>query len=123
MIPFLCHLPKGTIYVRQIATSAQKRKWKQRGMTQSSSKLEQEPMTSTQQPNPGTNWRQILFLGVFPIFMSTIVVLSREDLLQDLQAKGAGHDVTKEIRDLRTQRALDHDDEQKQQGQPQQVAQ
>lgn len=119
MIPFLCHLPKGTICVRQIATSAQKRKWKQRGMTKSSSKLEQEPMTSTQQPNPGTNWRQILFLGVFPIFMSTIVVLSREDLLQDLQAKH----VAKEIRDLRTQRALDNDDEQKQQAQPQQAGQ
>jgi hypothetical protein len=122
MIPFLCHLPKGTICVRQFATSAQRRKWKQRGMKKSSTKLEQEPMTSTQQPKPGTNWNQILFLGVFPIFMSSIVVLSREDLLQDLQGKVAGP-VAKEIRELRTQRALDHDDEQKQQRQPQQAGQ
>jgi hypothetical protein len=31
--------------------------------------------------------------------------------------------LAKEIRDLRTQRALDHDNEQKQQGQPQQAGQ
>jgi hypothetical protein len=38
----------------------------------------------------GVNWKPIFFLGVFPIVASGIVVLSREDLRQELEEKGLG---------------------------------
>eukprot|EP00980_Cylindrotheca_fusiformis_P018874 scaffold6299_cov107-Cylindrotheca_fusiformis.AAC.10 len=101
--------------IRQFATAANKeRMWKRRGMAKSSSRLDQthsrqEETTVTPEAEEGTNWRPLVFLVVFPMVMSTVVVTSREDLLQDLQARRDGF-VAKDIRDVKLKECAEEND-------------
>lgn len=105
---------------RRFATSAQKRKWKNRQKTNRREEkialiVEQETAQQLTKADEirhkGVNWRPILFLGVFPIAASGILVLSREDLRQELEEKGLGR-LLRDLRTWRSQRALEAELEQ-----------
>ena len=111
---------------RFLATSKQKRKWiKEQGnnkpfmkkkyasilekeATEGTSKTDTKITATSSSTTATTNWRPFFFLGVFPILMSGIVVLSREDLREEVEKKGIGR-FLKDLRNWRTQRALEHD--------------
>jgi hypothetical protein len=112
---------------RLLATSKQKRKWiKEQGnnkpfmkkkyasilekeATEGTSKTDTKiTATSSSSTTATTNWRPFFFLGVFPILMSGIVVLSREDLREEVEKKGIGR-FLKDFKNWRTLRALEHD--------------
>lgn len=40
--------------------------------------------------NERKNWQPLFFLGVFPVFLSIVVVLGRDDLREEVNAKGIG---------------------------------
>lgn len=67
---------------------------------------QQEAKTFTEDANPRTSWMPIVFLGIFPIVMSAIVVFTRQDLLQDLQEERTRNS-TKEIGRFQVQRPID----------------
>jgi hypothetical protein len=100
---------------RHLATSAQKRKWKQKRQQQQQcskqsnngffdeiNQIDSDPTSAG-----GTvNWRPIFFLGVFPLIMSGVVVLLRDDLREELEERGIGRFV-KDIKQWRTVRAIE----------------
>ena len=95
---------------RHHATSAQKRKWKRQQQQQTGNKQfinEVVDKHSNSSSSSGTmNWRPIFFLGVFPLIMSGVVVLLRDDLREELEEKGIGR-FLKDIKQLRTIRAIE----------------
>lgn len=113
---------KTTTQRRFLATSKQKRKWvREQGNNKPFMKkkyasiLEKEAAggtsnidTKVNSSSTTTNWRPFFFLGVFPILMSGIVVLSREDLREEVEKKGIGR-FLKDLKNWRTLRALEHD--------------
>ena len=113
---------KTTTQRRFLATSKQKRKWvREQGNNKPFMKkkyasiLEKEAVggtsnidTKVNSSSTTTNWRPFFFLGVFPILMSGIVVLSREDLREEVEKKGIGR-FLKDLKNWRTLRALEHD--------------
>jgi hypothetical protein len=89
-----------TRQIRYLATSAQKRKWLQeQGRNKPFVKkkyaalAEKVGVTTMKRKNSKStenNWKPLFFLGVFPVFMSIVVVLSRDDLREEVNAKGIG---------------------------------
>ena len=80
---------------RHLATSAQKRKWLREEGNKSFVKkkhdaLAAEEAGTTKQKSTKNNWQPLFFLGVFPVFMSVVVVLSRDDLREEVNTKGIG---------------------------------
>jgi hypothetical protein len=99
-----------------MATSAEKRKWR-RQQQQKSKKpridqkiLEEEIgiKTSVKAPDAtdSSNIQQILFLVLFPLLMTSIVVLTREDLREEAQQKGIG----RFLKEWRTDKAIKHEE-------------
>jgi hypothetical protein len=109
-----------------LATSAQKRKWKNQQQLMTTKKTsrknnpqdslvenqnEQVKVSITQADEireKGVNWRPLLFLGIFPIVMSGVVIFLREDLRKEVEEKGVGR-ALRDFRNWRTQRALDYE--------------
>ena len=89
-----------TRQVRYLATSAQKRKWLQKQgrnkpfVKKKYAALAEEVGATTikgkNNKSTETNWQPLFFLGVFPLFMSIVVVLNRDDLREEVNAKGIG---------------------------------
>ena len=90
---------------RGLATSAQKRKWarkqgankpfvkkKHAAWTESSDAVAAAggSKDSKAKADAATHWRPLFFLGVFPVFMSVVVVLNRDDLREEVNSKGIG---------------------------------
>ena len=88
---------------RSLATSKERRKyqekgiWKGRGRRRTKDRDDFGKSNEAMDPikerekairEEGVNWRPIFFLGVFPIIMSGLIVLSRDDLRQELEQKG-----------------------------------
>ena len=104
---------------RWLATSAQKRKWKKQeqktGKRTRSKRQEQGELLLQEEERrvskadeireKGVNWKPIFFLGIFPIAMSGLVILLREDLREEVKAKGLGRALS-DFRQWRTQRAI-----------------
>jgi hypothetical protein len=104
--------------IRWLATSAQKRKWKATKKTSPKSNSQvslvennNEKVSITKADEireKGVNWRPILFLGIFPIVMSGLVIFLREDLRKEVEEKGVGR-ALRDFKSWRTQRALDYE--------------
>mmetsp|Transcript_8340 Transcript_8340/g.17291 ORF Transcript_8340/g.17291 Transcript_8340/m.17291 type:complete len:163 (-) Transcript_8340:1314-1802(-) len=87
--------PTCTIQSRHLATSAQKRKWqRQKGnkpfLKKKYAEVAAEEVVSTKPKSTNTSWQPLFFLGVFPVFLSVAVVLARDDLREEVNAKGIG---------------------------------
>jgi hypothetical protein len=122
-----------------MATSAQKRKWQLLQAQQQKQQLQQKqhpnrnkkPRDLALEKKKGTvlrrgvvdqtkedsvdgiHWRALFFLGVFPVVMSCIVVLTREDLRDEMEEKGIGR-FFRDLQKWNTARAMEkeHDDKQ-----------
>ena len=86
-----------TRHSRNFATSAQKRKWLlEKGRNKPFLKkkyadLKAEDAGTIEKSKPTeNNWQPLFFLSVFPVFMSIAVVLARDDLREEVNAKGIG---------------------------------
>ena len=97
---------------RGLATSKQKRKLQERGILKTRQGRSIEPNPTTDKADyiqkqaeairqEGVNWKPIFFLGIFPVAMSGLVVLTRDDLREELEEKGIG----RLFSDSRSQRA------------------
>ena len=81
---------------RSLATSAQKRKWQReqgnkRFLKKKYAALTTEEVATTNQNSARkVSWQPLFFLGVFPVFLSVVVVLSRDDLREEVNEKGIG---------------------------------
>eukprot|EP00536_Pseudo-nitzschia_multiseries_P002659 jgi/Psemu1/283879/fgenesh1_pg.35_\ len=80
---------------RSLATSAQKRKWlKEQGTTgRPFRKNKHAAVLAAEEALPkaaAPNWGPLFFLGVFPVFLSIVVVLNRDDLREEVNDKGIG---------------------------------
>lgn len=81
---------------RSLATSAQKRKWQReqgnkRFLKKKYAALTTEEVATSNQKSAGNvSWQPLFFLGVFPVFLSVVVVLSRDDLREEVNEKGIG---------------------------------
>lgn len=81
---------------RRLATSAQKRKWQReqgskRFLKKKYAALSTEEVATTKQKSAKNDiWQPLFFLGVFPVFLSVAVVLSRDDLREEVNEKGIG---------------------------------
>jgi hypothetical protein len=108
---------------RGLATSKQKRKLEKKGIikTRQGKIIESNATTNKVDPieiqaeairQEGVNWKPIFFLGIFPVAMSGLVVLSREDLREELEEKG----ISRLFRDSRSQRAEELEKKEKEAG-------
>ena len=87
-----------TVHRRCLATSAQRRKWRKKQgddkpfLKKKYALLAEEASKKkgNQTKPPERNWRPNFFLGVFPVFLSVAVVLSRDDLREEVNDKGIG---------------------------------
>mmetsp|Transcript_5203 Transcript_5203/g.12414 ORF Transcript_5203/g.12414 Transcript_5203/m.12414 type:complete len:164 (+) Transcript_5203:160-651(+) len=80
---------------RHLATSAQKRKWqRQKGnkpfLKKKYVEVAADEAAATKPKSTKTSWQPLFFLGVFPVFLSVAVVLTRDDLREEVNAKGIG---------------------------------
>mmetsp|Transcript_16184 Transcript_16184/g.44813 ORF Transcript_16184/g.44813 Transcript_16184/m.44813 type:complete len:168 (-) Transcript_16184:67-570(-) len=81
---------------RSLATSAQKRKWlKEHGGAKPFPRQKKHAVAATTNHTKDAaaappNWRPLFFLGVFPVFLSIVVVLNRDDLREEVNDKGIG---------------------------------
>ncbi len=80
---------------RQMATSAQKRKWqRQKGdkpfLKKKYAEVAAEEAVVTKPRAKKNSWQPLFFLGVFPVFLSVAVVLTRDDLREEVNTKGIG---------------------------------
>jgi hypothetical protein len=108
---------------RGLATSKQKRKLQEKGIlkTRQGNTMESNPTTNNVDPiqeqaeairQEGVNWKPIFFLGIFPVAMSGLVVLMRDDLREELEEKG----ISRLFRDSRSQRAEELEKKEKEGG-------
>ena len=74
-------------------------------------------------PTNSNNWRPLFFLGVFPVFMSIVVVLNRDDLREEVNARGIGRFLEDYKQWRRKPRAATSTEQQQQQGEQQQQGQ
>ena len=85
-----------TSQCRSLATSAQKRKWQREQGNKRFLKKKyaalttEEAATTNQKSTRNVSWQPLFFLGVFPVFLSVVVVLSRDDLREEVNEKGIG---------------------------------
>ena len=111
----------GAKQTRHLATSAQKRKWQREQGNKPFLKkkyaaltAEEARTTAKQKSNKKNNWQPLFFLGVFPVFLSVVVVLSRDDLREEVNAKGIGRFLEDYKRWRRKSRATNESTEQQQ---------
>jgi hypothetical protein len=108
---------------RGLATSKQKRKLQEKGILKTRQGKNIEPNLTTNKVDPiqkqaeairqeGVNWKPIFFLGIFPVAMSSLVVLMRDDLREELEEKG----ISRLFRDSRSQRAEELEKKEKETG-------
>mmetsp|Transcript_17900 Transcript_17900/g.49637 ORF Transcript_17900/g.49637 Transcript_17900/m.49637 type:complete len:164 (-) Transcript_17900:202-693(-) len=76
------------------ATSAQKRKWKRQGhlkhrgggrMLADDTKVPETSVSAAEASEKGFDWKPLFFLVIFPLAMTGVVVIAREDLQQEVK--------------------------------------
>lgn len=97
-------------WCRSLATSAEKRKWKRKGLESSSTErgtaVTGAASTARDRLVEGVNWRPLFFLGVLPVLLSGLVVLARDDLREQLEENGIGR-LFRDLKQLKATRALE----------------
>ncbi len=75
---------------RTFATSAEKRKWKRQGMSKKEKQIDSvvEEMLEKNSKEESKDVNPFLFLVVFPVVMTGLVVTLRQDLREELIEKG-----------------------------------
>lgn len=96
----------GSLHCRTLATSAEKRKWKQSSRKQRKKYLLEEVLPEEEK---GTDGNPFIFLVVFPVAMTGLVVLFRADLREQLADLGP-------IRQSQQSKVIEHRDDGKNQG-------
>jgi hypothetical protein len=93
--------------MRLMATSAEKRKWRRLSKYEVDPiQLEASKKKYPSSPTSGSNAHPFFFLVVFPVLLTSLVVLTREDLREELDQKG----LVKLIKDWRRDTSKKHED-------------
>jgi hypothetical protein len=97
------------LWHQSLATSAAKRKWKRKGFESSMTDAGTTTVTSSASTTrdritEGVNWRPLFFLGILPVLLTGVVVLTRDDLFDQLEENGIGR-LFRDLRRLKAARA------------------